>query len=441
MESRQNCTQPETGEQLIQNVKMRTGETYLSMLDTIYKAAERLENVCVKTPLAINNNLSTVYNAKVQFKREDLQRVRSYKIRGAYNKMATMSKEELSRGIVCASAGNHAQGVAFACNSMKVKGTIFMPLPTPGQKLEQVKMFGGDYIDIVLHGDTFDEAKDAAMRFCNEQNGMFIHPFDDPAIIEGQATTALEILEQTDEPIDYLFVPIGGGGLAAGVCTVFKELSPQTKIIGVEPSAAASMKKALEVGKPVHLEKISRFVDGAAVQQVGDLTFEICKNTLHDMAVVEEGLVCETILSLYNKDAIVVEPAGALSVAVLEKYKEQIEGKNVVCIISGSNNDITRMEEIKEKALLYANLKHYFLVRFPQRPGALKSFVMDVLGRNDDITFFEYTQKNSKEKGIAVVGIALKQKEDFTPLMDKMKKYDFFVNYLNNDPSLMNLLI
>lgn len=420
---------------------MRTGETYLSRLDTIYKAAERLENVCVKTPLAINNNLSTVYNAKVQFKREDLQRVRSYKIRGAYNKMATMSKEELSRGIVCASAGNHAQGVAFACNSMKIKGTIFMPLPTPGQKLEQVKMFGGDYIDIVLHGDTFDEAKDAAMRFCNEQNGMFIHPFDDPAIIEGQATTALEILEQADEPIDYLFVPIGGGGLAAGVCTVFKELSPQTKIIGVEPSAAASMKKALEVGKPVHLEKISRFVDGAAVQQVGNHTFEICKDILHDMAGVEEGLVCETILSLYNKDAIVVEPAGALSVAVLEKYKEQIEGKNVVCIISGSNNDITRMEEIKEKALLYANLKHYFLVRFPQRPGALKSFVMDVLGRNDDITFFEYTQKNSKEKGIAVVGIALKQKEDFTPLMDKMKKYDFFVNYLNNDPSLMNLLI
>lgn len=411
------------------------------MLDTIYKAAERLENVCVKTPLAINNNLSTVYNAKVQFKREDLQRVRSYKIRGAYNKMATMSKEELSRGIVCASAGNHAQGVAFACNTMKIKGTIFMPLPTPGQKLEQVKMFGGDYIDIVLHGDTFDEAKDAAMRFCNEQNGMFIHPFDDPAIIEGQATTALEILEQADEPIDYLFVPIGGGGLAAGVCTVFKELSPKTKIIGVEPSAAASMKKALEVGKPVHLEKISRFVDGAAVQQVGNHTFEICKDILHDMAVVEEGLVCETILSLYNKDAIVVEPAGALSVAVLEKYKEQIEGKNVVCIISGSNNDITRMEEIKEKALLYANLKHYFLVRFPQRPGALKSFVMDVLGRNDDITFFEYTQKNSKEKGIAVVGIALKQKEDFTPLMDKMKKYDFFVNYLNNDPSLMNLLI
>lgn len=412
-----------------------------SVLENVYKAEERLKNVVVKTPLALNNNLSAVYDANISFKREDLQRVRSYKIRGAYNKMATMSQEDLGRGLVCASAGNHAQGVAFACQTMKVRGTIFMPLPTPGQKLEQVKMFGGSYIDVVLHGDTFDEAKDAAMRFCSENDGIFIHPFDDQAIIEGQATVGLEILEQSKEPVDYLFVPIGGGGLAAGVCSVFQELSPQTKIIGVEPSAAASMKKALEKGRPVLLEKISRFVDGAAVQQVGNLTFELCKDVLYEMATVDEGLVCETILSLYNKDAIVVEPAGALSVAALERYKDEIKGKNVVCVISGSNNDITRMEEIKEKALLYAGLKHYFLVRFPQRPGALKTFVIDVLGPDDDITFFEYTQKNSKEKGIAVVGIALKHNEDFTPLIHNMKKYDFFVNYLNNDPSLMNLLI
>lgn len=412
-----------------------------SVLEHVYKAEERLKDVVVKTPLAVNNNLSAIYDANIYFKREDLQRVRSYKIRGAYNKMATMSEEELSKGVVCASAGNHAQGVAFACQTMKVKGTIFMPLPTPGQKLEQVKMFGGEYIEVILFGDTFDAAKDAAMRFCKDNNSVFIHPFDDPAIIEGQATTALEILEQAEGMVDYLFVPIGGGGLAAGVCTVFQHLSPQTKIIGVEPSAAASMKKALEKGQPVLLEKISRFVDGAAVQKVGDLTFECCKNILYDMATVDEGLVCETILALYNKDAIVVEPAGALSVAALDKYKEEIKGKNVVCIISGSNNDITRMEEIKEKALLHAGLKHYFLVRFPQRPGALKAFVMDVLGPDDDITYFEYTQKNSKEKGIAVVGIALKQNKDFTPLIDKMKQYDFFVNYLNNDPSLMNLLI
>ncbi|PIF44873.1 L-threonine ammonia-lyase [Chryseobacterium sp. 52] len=416
-------------------------ETYPSVLDNVYKAAGRLKNVIVKTPLAVNVHLSTVYKAKISFKREDLQQVRSYKIRGAYNKMAVMSRENLEKGVVCASAGNHAQGVAFACSTMKVKGTIFMPLPTPGQKLEQVKMFGGNYIDVVLYGDTFDEAKDAAVKFCKDHQGVFIHPFDDQDIIEGQATVALEILEQSDEPVDYLFVPVGGGGLAAGVCSVLQELSPTTKIIGVEPSAAASMKKALEKGKPVLLEKISRFVDGAAVQQVGDLTFERCKNVLYDMAVVDEGMVCETILSLYNKDALVVEPAGALSVAVLEKYREEIKGKNVVCIISGSNNDITRMEEIKEKALLHAGLKHYFLVRFAQRPGALKTFVMNVLGPNDDITFFEYTQKNSKEKGIAVLGIALKQSKDFAPLLTKMKEYDFFVNYLNNDPSLMNLLI
>ncbi|MEI3791955.1 MULTISPECIES: threonine ammonia-lyase IlvA [unclassified Chryseobacterium] len=416
-------------------------ETYPSVLDNVYKAAKRLKNVVVRTPLAINNNLSGIYDAKVSFKREDLQQVRSYKIRGAYNKMAVMSPEDLAKGVVCASAGNHAQGVAFACSTMKVKGTIFMPLPTPGQKLEQVKMFGGDDIDIVLYGDTFDEAKDAALKFCKENQGIFIHPFDDQDIINGQATAALEILEQSDEPIDYLFLPVGGGGLAAGVCSVFRELSPHTKIIGVEPSAAASMKKALEKGQPVLLEKISRFVDGAAVQKVGDLNFELCKNVLHDMALVDEGMVCETILSLYNKDAVVVEPAGALSVAALGKYKDQIRGKNVVCIISGSNNDITRMEEIKEKALLHAGLKHYFLVRFAQRPGALKTFVMNVLGPNDDITFFEYTQKNSKEKGIAVLGIGLKDSEDFTPLLDNMKKYDFFVNYLNNDPSLMNLLI
>jgi len=416
-------------------------ETYPSVLDNVYKAAKRLRNVVVRTPLAINNNLSNIYEAKISFKREDLQRVRSYKIRGAYNKMAVMSAENLARGVVCASAGNHAQGVAFACSTMKVKGTIFMPLPTPGQKLEQVRMFGGNDIDIVLYGDTFDEAKDAAVKFCKENQGIFIHPFDDQDIIDGQATAALEILEQSDDPVDYLFLPVGGGGLAAGVCSVFRELSPHTKIIGVEPSAAASMKKALEKGEPVLLEKISRFVDGAAVQRVGDLNFELCKDVLHDMALVDEGVVCETILSLYNKDAVVVEPAGALSVAALEKYKDQIRGKNVVCIISGSNNDITRMEEIKEKALLHAGLKHYFLVRFAQRPGALKTFVMNVLGPNDDITFFEYTQKNSKEKGIAVLGIGLKNSEDFTPLLNNMKKYDFFVNYLNNDPSLMNLLI
>ncbi|RMZ58666.1 threonine dehydratase [Chryseobacterium nematophagum] len=407
---------------------------------SIYQAAERLRHVVVKTPLQMNTNLSKLYGAHIRFKREDLQTVRSYKIRGAYNKMMTLSSDELVKGVVCASAGNHAQGVASACNHLKTKGTIFMPLPTPNQKLEQVKMFGGNYVEVVLYGDTFDEAKEAAMRLCESEDKTFIHPFDDPSIIEGQATVALEILQQSDVPIDYLFVPIGGGGLASGVCKVFQELSPHTKIIGAEPSGAASMKRAIESGAPYLLDNISHFVDGAAVQKVGDITFEICKDRLHDVVLIEEGQICQTILSLYNKDAIVVEPAGALSISALEEYKDQIKGKNVVSIISGSNNDITRMEEIKEKALLYAGLKHYFLVRFPQRPGALRSFVMDVLGPTDDITTFEYTKKHSKEKGIAVVGIVVKETKDFEILLSKMKQNNFLVSYLNEEPSLMSLL-
>jgi threonine dehydratase len=416
-------------------------ETYFPTLENVRQAAERLAHVVNKTPLQYNRTMSDLYNASVVFKREDLQQVRSYKIRGAYNKMAILTEEELTKGVVCASAGNHAQGVALACNKMKTMGTIFMPVPTPGQKLEQVKMFGGDYINVQLFGDTFDEAKEAALTYSNDTGAIFIHPFDDPFIIEGQATIALEILEQSDKPIDYLFVPIGGGGLAAGICAVFEVLSPHTKIIGAEPAGAASMQKALQAGEPVHLPKINRFVDGAAVQKVGSLTFDICRNILHDVIPVDEGKVCEIILSLYNRDAIVAEPAGALSVAALATCKNDIEGKNVVCIISGSNNDITRMEEIKEKALLYAGLKHYFLIKFPQRPGALKEFVMKVLGPDDDITYFEYAKKNSKEKGIAVVGIELKRVDDFEALIANMKLKGFFVEYLNHQPELLSLLV
>lgn len=420
---------------------MNTHTTYFPSIENVKQAAERLKGIVNRTPLTVNRTASEMYGANIYFKREDLQPVRSYKLRGAYNKMATLSAEELAKGVVCASAGNHAQGVAFACNKMEVHGTIFMPTPTPGQKLEQVRMFGGDYVSVVLAGDTFDEAKDAALDFCASRGAMFIHPFDDPHIIEGQATIGLELLEQFPEKIDYVFVPIGGGGLASGLSSVLQQLSPETKIIGVEPAGAPSMKKALEKGETVLLERINKFVDGAAVQRVGEYTFDICRNTLHDMHTVDEGRICQVILSLYNKDAIVVEPAGALSVAALAYYAKEIEGKNVVCIISGSNNDITRMEEIKEGALLYAGLKHYFLVKFPQRPGALREFVMNVLGPTDDITHFEYTKKNSKEKGTAVVGIELKQASEFESLITNMKERGFFVDYLNNQPHLLNLLV
>ncbi|MET2983813.1 threonine ammonia-lyase [Aureibaculum conchae] len=410
-------------------------------LESVKQAAKILKDVAVKTPLQKNLNLSKKFGANVLLKREDLQQVRSYKIRGAYHKISSLSTKEIENGIVCASAGNHAQGVAFVCNKLKIKGTIVMPTPTPKQKIEQVKMFGGTFVEVVLKGDTFDDASISAKKLCSDQNKTFVHPFDDVKIIEGQATVGLEIIEQTKVPIDYVFLAVGGGGLASGLSSIFKQLSPNTRIIGVEPLGAPSMSEAIQQERVVILDKIDRFIDGAAVKQVGDLTFEICKENLYTMITIPEGKVCQTILELYNKDAIVVEPAGALSISALDNFKEEIKGKNIVCIVSGSNNDITRTAEIKERALLYANLKHYFIIRFPQRAGALREFVVDILGPNDDITHFEYTKKHSKENAPAVVGIELKNEEDLEPLIARMKAHNFFGDYINDKPDLFDFLV
>lgn len=415
--------------------------TYYPKLVNVKEAVTTLKDVVTVTPLLQNNNYSRQFDATILLKREDLQQVRSYKIRGAYNKISSLNEGELKNGIVCASAGNHAQGVAFACQKLQIHGTIFMPTPTPKQKLEQVKMFGGEYITIKLVGDTFDDAQKEAKRECDLLQKTFVHPFNDPKIIEGQATVGLEIIEQLSESIDYVFVPVGGGGLASGLSSVFKVLSPSTKIIGVEPSGAPSMKSAFERGENVRLENIEKFVDGAAVQQVGDLTFQICKENLDAMITVPEGKVCQTILDLYNKDAIVVEPAGALTIAALDAYAEEIKGKNVVCVVSGSNNDITRTPEIKERALLYNGLKHYFIIRFPQRAGALKEFVAEILGPQDDITHFEYSKKHSRENAPAVVGIELKKSSDLNPLIQRMKEKNFYGDYLNDKPDLFQYLI
>lgn len=413
----------------------------IPQIDAVYKAASVLNSVVRQTALELNARLSQKYGANIALKREDLQVVRSYKIRGAYNKISTLDSGLLNKGVVCASAGNHAQGVAFSCNKLGVHATIFMPVPTPKQKLDQVRFFGGAFVEVKLIGDTFDDAKDAALDFSKVNGAVFVPPFDDPKIIEGQGTVGLEILHQTLTPIDFLFLPIGGGGLSAGVSTVFKQLSPDTKIIGIEPMGAAAMLESLKEGRPVTLTNISKFVDGAAVKRVGDLNFKICQANLSDVVLVEDGKICESILELYSRDAIVLEPAGALSIGALDQYADQIKGKNVVCILSGGNNDITRMEEIKERALLYAGLKHYFIIRFPQRAGALKEFVGDVLGPNDDITHFEYTKKNTKEKGSAVVGIELQSKTDFEPLLNRIKEKGFFGDYLNDKSYLLNLLV
>ncbi len=404
------------------------------------EAAKRLAKVVNRTPLVYSPNLSKRYECDVYLKREDLQVVRSYKLRGAYHMMSSLSPAELKKGVVCASAGNHAQGFAYSCRKLGIKGVIFMPEITPLQKIRQTEFFGEEHIEIRLTGDTYDDCAAAAKAF-TEANGMsFIPPFDHPLVIEGQGTVAVEILEEQDQ-LDFLFVPVGGGGLAAGAGSYFKTYSPQTKIIGVEPEGAPSMKAALEAGQPVTLENIDRFIDGAAVQRVGELSFSICREVIDEIQLVAEGRVCSTILSLYNEEAIVVEPAGALSIAALDDYRDPIRGKKIVCIVSGGNNDIERMQEIRERSLQYEGLKHYFLVNFAQRPGALKEFVNQVLGPHDDITRFEYIQKHNKEKGPALVGIELRTKSDYEALVKKLEEYQFSFTELNKDDRLFGYMV
>ena len=420
---------------------MKLKKIYIPSLDDVKAASINLKGVASVTPLNKNFQYSKKFGANILFKREDLQVVRSYKIRGAYNKMSSLLEEQKERGIICASAGNHAQGVALSCKLLQINGTIYMPSTTPNQKIEQVKMFGEEFIEVIIEGDTFDDAYNAATIACKARSKTFVHPFNDKKVIEGQATVGLEILNQTEQKIDYVFVAVGGGGLSSGLSSVFKYLSPETKIIGVEPEGAPSMKTSINNKINTSLHKIDSFVDGAAVKRVGDLNFEICQQNLSDMITVPEGKICQTILDLYNKDAIVVEPAGALSVSALDFFSSEIRNKNVVCIVSGSNNDITRTAEIKERALLYANLKHYFIIKFPQRAGALKEFLIDILGPNDDITHFEYTKKTNRENGAAVVGLELKSSDDLAPLIFKMKEKNFFGDYLNNKPDLFQFLV
>jgi threonine dehydratase len=410
-------------------------------VEHILNAYHTLKDVVVHTPLQKNEYLSEKYGAHIYFKREDLQHVRSFKLRGAYFKIKKIEEQARQSGIVCASAGNHAQGVAFACAKLEIKGTIFMPKTTPKQKIDQVRMFGREFVEIKLEGDTFDDSAEQAQAFSNSHQQLFIHPFDDLDVIAGQGTVAVELMNDITRPIDYVFGSIGGGGLMAGVSTYMKNLSPTSKIIGVEPAGAASMKAAIEHGTPTSLPSIDKFVDGAAVKLVGQETFEICNAKLDNIIVVPEGKVCTTILDLYNKHAIIAEPAGALPVAALDFYAEEIKGKTIVIIISGGNNDYSRMQEIKEKSLIYEGLLYYFIVSFPQRSGALRQFLTEVLGPNDDITTFEYTKKNSKESGPALVGIELGQRNDYVGLLERMTANGFEYKEVNNDSTLFALLV
>ncbi|WP_285398929.1 threonine ammonia-lyase IlvA [Lysinibacillus sp. fls2-241-R2A-57] len=410
-------------------------------VENILIAHHFLKDVVVHTPLQKNEYLSEKYGANIYFKREDLQHVRSFKLRGAYYKIKKIEEDARQAGVVCASAGNHAQGVAYACAQLKIQASIFMPQTTPKQKIDQVRMFGRDYVEIILAGDTFDDSAESALAYCEQHDKIFIHPFDDFDVIAGQGTVAVEIMNDMEEPIDYIFGSIGGGGLMSGVSAYVKNLSPTSKIIGVEPAGAGSMKAAFAEGGAVALDWIDKFVDGAAVKCVGNHTYDVCRRYLDDIVLVPEGKVCTTILDLYNKHAIIAEPAGALSVAALDYYKEEIKGKSVVIIISGGNNDIGRMQEIKEKSLIHEGLLYYFIVSFPQRAGALRQFLTSVVGPNDDITTFEYTKKNNKESGPALVGIELGNRDDYEGLLARMDEFGFKYKEVNNDIQLFGLLV
>jgi len=410
----------------------------------IIKAHKVLNGVVVNTPLDYDHYLSEKYGAKIYLKKENAQRVRSFKIRGAYYAISQLSKEERERGVVCASAGNHAQGVAYTCNEMKIPATIFMPITTPQQKIGQVRFFGGDFVTIKLVGDTFDASARAAMEFTRMENRTFIDPFDDAHVQAGQGTVAYEILEDTAREsidLDLVLVPVGGGGLIAGVSTYIKESQPQIEVIGVEANGARSMRAAFEAGGPVKLNEIDKFADGIAVQKVGASTYEATKKNVETLIGVDEGLISETLIDLYSKQGIIAEPAGAASVAALEVLREYIKGKTVCCIISGGNNDINRMPEMEERALIYDGIKHYFVVNFPQRPGALREFVNDILGPNDDITRFEYIKRASKGTGPVLIGIALANKHDYAGLINRIEHFDpSFIN-LNGNETLYNKLV
>ncbi|AIC94558.1 threonine ammonia-lyase IlvA [Shouchella lehensis] len=410
-------------------------------LQDIIRANQMLKDIITHTPLQKDQVLSERYGCTVYLKREDLQVVRSFKIRGAYYQISSLSKEELKAGVVCASAGNHAQGVAYSCQALKIKGVIFMPSTTPKQKVAQVEFFGRDYVDVRLTGDTFDDSYAEAMRYRDEHNLAFIHPFDQDHIIAGQGTVGLEILNDMEETPDFIFSSIGGGGLISGISTYIKSISPATKMIGCEPAGAASMKEAIKQGGVVELPEINKFVDGAAVKRVGEKTYNICKQYLDDIILVPEGKICTTILKLYNENAIVAEPAGAMPIAALDLYADKIKGKSVVCVVSGGNNDIGRMEEIRERSLVYEGLQHYFIIEFPQRAGALKEFILYVLGPEDDITRFEYTKKNNKSSGPVLIGIELKSNKDYDGLIQRMNELGFGYEEVNKNESLFSLLI
>jgi len=403
-------------------------------------AYEKLKNIISETPLEFSQRLSRKYKAKIYFKREDLNETRSFKIRGAFNKILSLNKNQLKNGVVTASAGNHAQGVALACFKLKIKGVIFMPQVTPLQKVQRVKYFGDDFVECKLIGSNFDEAQKQAQKFAKEKNAVYIHPFDDLDVIAGQGTIAFEIYKSLPN-IDYVLAGVGGGGLISGIGVYLKSKDKKIKVFGVEPFGASAMYQSLKANKIIELKNVDTFVDGAAVRKPGKITFNLCKKYVDKVLVVPEGAVAQTMIDLYQNEGIITEPAGVLSIGSLDLIKNEIKNKTVVCVISGGNNDVLRYPEILERSLVYQGKKHYFLIEFAQKPGQLRSFLNNVLGPQDDIVLFEYIKKNNKEKGPALVGIELQNPKDLKPLLEKLKKFGFTYKKISADDPLYSYLI
>ncbi|TME52604.1 MAG: threonine ammonia-lyase IlvA [Chloroflexi bacterium] len=413
----------------------------MEMVRAIEEAERRLQGIASTTPLQPSLRLSERYDASVLIKREDMQAVRSFKIRGAYNKIASLSVEDRKRPIVCASAGNHAQGVAFACAHLGIGGTVFMPRITPTQKIERVEHFGGEFVEIRLVGDSYDEASAAAEEYCGQKQGIFVHPFDDLDTIAGQGTVGKEIFDATGGDVAVVILPVGGGGLASGVASYIKERNPAVVVIGAEPAGSPSMYESLKQGRVVTLDEMHTFVDGAAVRRVGQRTFDLCRRYVDRVVLVPEGRICTTMVELYQNEGIITEPAGALSLSALEDATEEIRDKTVVCVLSGGNNDILRYPEIMERSLVYQGRKHYFIIEFAQKPGQLRQFVDDALGPTDDIVRFEYIKKTNKERGAALVGIELKDKADLEPLLQRMEQIQLNFRPLGSEELLYQYLV
>ncbi len=405
-------------------------------------ATQKMRALFEPTPLQRNDYLSAKYNAEIFLKREDLSPVRSYKIRGASNAMGkSLAARPEQRNFVCASAGNHAQGFAYACSHFGVKGEVFMPITTPQQKIDKTRAFGGDNLKIRLTGDYFDQTLQSAQTHCAQIGAHFLAPFDDPDVIEGQSSVAVELLDQMPNAPDIIILPVGGGGLSAGMTTYFKEVAPDTRFLYVEPQGGASLTAALREGAPVTLNSIDSFVDGAAVARIGDHTFSALKSVdPSDVLLAPENRICETIIELLNVEGMVLEPAGALSIDVLDDIADQIVGKTVVCVTSGGNFDFERLPEVKERALRYAGIKKYFILRMPQRPGALKDF-LNLLSPDDDIARFEYLKKSARNFGSVLIGIETKKAEAFDNLFARMENAGFDYRDITDDTVLSEFLI